>query len=180
MAALGMAGALVAGTATTATAGVSEFVEEGALASYEADGLVVLVGPPMDQGCFGEGLITDTVHVIETPSGVEKEFTAYDERMFLFEAPSIGAVVEANCTAIVNGDEWPYPVVASGVGRTTNLEHYTEDTLQRIDQTRGALVDGDGNEWTVQARFHVAATFVDDGPPDITHVSEWIRLRPAG
>jgi hypothetical protein len=175
--ALGAACALVVGVAPTATAGASDTIVEGALASYEASGLVLLVGPPMQHGCFGQDLIEDQVHIIEAPSGNSKEFTKYDERMFLFEAPSIGAVVGGNCDAIANDEVWPYPPVASGYGTTTNLEHYTEDGEKWINQTRGVLTDTEGDTWTVQARWQETFAYQDDGPPTTTHYDEWIRLR---
>jgi hypothetical protein len=168
---------LVLGPAASADPGVSEFFQDGALAAYEDDGLVLLQGPPLEEGCFDQGVPLVDTHTVTNPSGKLKEFQIYDDRIWLFEAESLGALLSANCGAIARGEAPPIPLLASGTGSTTNLEHWDGDTVRFIYQTRGTVTDAEGHEWSIQARWHADVTFREDGPPIIRHEDEVIRLR---
>jgi hypothetical protein len=168
---------LVLGPAASADPGASEFSLDRAGAAYADVGLVLLTGPPIEEGCVGEGWSLVDTHTVTTPSGLWKEFQMPDERLWLYEAESLGALLSANCGAIARGEAPPIPLLASGTGSTTKLEHWDGDTVRLIYQTRGTVTDAEGHEWSIQARWHTDVTFREDGPPIIRHDDEVIRLR---
>lgn len=114
--------AIVAMWATTiaapATANEHVLIDEGLFdwfyESAEAD-LVLVTGPPFEQGCAGEGFTLVSRTSILKDGLYTSHMNTNGAEMRLYEAPSFEALINAACEAFFTGGDMPEPI-AFGIG----------------------------------------------------------------
>ncbi len=88
--------------------------------------LVLVTGPPFEQGCLGEGFTVATMRSVLIDGVYTSRMTADGVEMRLYSAPSFGALIDAACEAFFTGGEMPQ-AIAFGIGSWTYLaENQTE------------------------------------------------------
>ena len=161
--------------ATPAQAGVSERFTINVGLAYQADGYVLLTGPPVEQGCFGEGFPETELHLVFPENGsVHENWKQDGVGFYLFEADSVGALLDEVCSAIAAGEE---PLAPVGIGEGQILAVARGDaggTFHVTNSAIGAVTDTDGNTWSVNARAKFS-----DGPDGFDLQSETIKMGAA-
>jgi len=82
--------------------------------SAEAD-LVLVTGPPFEEGCVGDGFTLVTRKSILKDGLYTSHMNTNGAEMRLYEAPSFEALINAACGALATGGDPPEPI-AFGIG----------------------------------------------------------------
>ncbi len=190
--------ALVVAGAVPAAAGASDTRPFFLAFVVQEDDLLILNGPPFEEGCQGEGFVTSDAHVVDTPSERENLHVRYDDEIRAYDMAALGFadfddLIEASCTAVATGGEVP-PALAVGEG-SVRVGYHCElgpdgptelgcfesiGSVFRLDVAIRGIVtvtDADGNRWRATASFDTTVTVtadgdVEDAKPDRT------RLQP--
>ena len=172
------------GAAGTAAAGVS-FEDTFEIGYVYTDGFgvdeVLLTGPPLEQGCFGEGFPSGTGRTAETPAERTNTRNSTESDMWLYDMAEFGVTdpfefLFLACTQIATGGPIPVPL-ASGSGTVRLNEHcdWTDavdgcfspgSVLHYTNSAQGTMTStASGDVFDVHARAKGSVTFVADGPP---------------
>jgi len=83
------------------------------------DGLIVLTGPPLVEGCFGEGFLTPIATVVNTPSGATLTKVTHSDQVWVFDDEGFTNPLDwlfgRACPAVWAGQPAPDPL-AQGEG----------------------------------------------------------------
>lgn len=151
--------ALLAATAPVALAGApdqSGVVNRGTSFGgwvYQGDGYIVLSGPPLVQGCVGEGFSEPPALFISPRNGSSQEKYSYpSEPLLVFDDPGINvfAWLGPACEAATDGDPGTVPPapIATGVGRldvsirvdARDRTHFRNGVVGKVTTTDGRRV----------------------------------------
>lgn len=81
---------------------------------FSGDGLIVVTGPSLDQGCFGEGFLEPTARVVSTPSGLTLTNVTYSDHVWVFDdegfANPLDWLFGRACPAVWAGQPAPDPL----------------------------------------------------------------------
>lgn len=172
---------VVAGT-VPAAAGASDTRPFFLAFVIQEDDLLVLNGPPFEEGCVGEGFVTSDAHVVDTPSDRENLHVRYDDEVRAYDMAALGfanfdELIGAACAAVATGGDVP-PALAVGEG-SVRVGYHCElgpdgptelgcfesiGSVFRLDVAiRGTVTDVDGNRWRATASFDTTITVTADG-----------------
>ena len=150
---------LLAGAAPMALAGApdeSGVVNRGTSFGgwvYQGDGYIVLSGPPLAQGCVGEGFSEPPALFIAPRNGSSQEKYSYPhEPLLVFDDPGINVFewLGPACEAATDGDPSTVPPapIATGVGRLNvsirvdakGRTHFRNGVVGKVETTGGRRV----------------------------------------
>ena len=97
------------------------------------DGLIVLTGPPLVEGCFGEGFLTPIATVVNTPSGATLTKVTHSDQVWVFDDEGFTNPLDwlfgRACPAVWAGQPAPDPL-AQGEGLVSVNSHVDADGVE--------------------------------------------------
>jgi len=152
--------------------------------SAEAE-LVLVTGPPFDQGCIGEGFTVTPRQSILIDGLYSSQMSASGVEMRLYSAPSFDVLINAACEALFTGGDMPQPI-AFGIGSYKYMAENqaflpyspSDGTSVGAHETNSAwamMTFEDGTH--AQVRGNADYTWTDQGPNIALNE---ILIRPAG
>lgn len=159
----------------SANEGVPE--EEVADAAFfvNGDGVILVTGPPFEEGCFGEGFPQETYLERRTPSGVRNSNVTVEETdAFLVQGDDFFTLLDEVCPALAAGEPSPAVILATGTGSARAARHENRDgsALERAN-LRATLETPDGA--VLDVRAHTTIAIRADGSLDVRNA--FVRVR---
>ncbi len=135
--------------------------------------LLVLIGPPFEHGCFGEGFSTPTTTMVTTRDGATITSFTYRDRVDVYDIAGyddwVDWLIGVACAAVWAGEAPPEPL-AHGEGTVMHNMRVDADGDVRGDETLRLvapnLVTSDGGRAHVNARISCEPWQADCGPTD--------------
>lgn len=89
---------------------------------WDGDGLIVLTGPPLEEGCFGEGFQFPIATTVQPPSGATLTSYHHTDQVWVYDDEGTSDPIDwlfgRACAAVAAGDPAPEPL-AHGEGRVS-------------------------------------------------------------
>lgn len=133
------------------------------------DGLIVLTGPPLEEGCFGAGFLEPVATVVNTPSGATLTTVTHSDQVWVFDNEGFVNPFDwlfgRACPAVWAGESAPDPL-AQGEGLVRVSSRVDADGVEHGSNSIVAMVttaDGRNVHLNVHGRIGVIGDFINYG-----------------
>ena len=133
------------------------------------DGLIVLTGPPLVEGCFGEGFLTPIATVVNTTSGATLTKVTHSDQVWVFDDEGFTNPLDwlfgRACPAVWAGQPAPDPL-AQGEGLVRVNSRVDADGVEHGSVVLTAKVttaDGRNVHLNSHGRIGVIGSFINYG-----------------
>ena len=133
------------------------------------DGLIVLTGPPLEQGCFGQGFLEPIATVVNTPTGAVLATVTHSDQVRVFDdegfANPLDWLFGRACAAVYAGQPAPDPL-AQGEGLVHVNSRVDADGVERGSVRLRARVTPAGGEevhLNTHGRIGVVGDYINYG-----------------
>ena len=110
---------------------------------FSGDGLIGLTGPPLEEGCFGEGFLEPAATVVNTPGGFTLTTVTHSDQVWVFDDEGFTNPLDwlfgLACPAVWAGQPAPDPL-AQGEGLISVNSRVDADGVEHGNTVLTAMV----------------------------------------